>query len=323
MHVLVAGGAGYIGSHTAKALAAAGHTPVVFDSLEKGHEDAVRWGPLVKADLADRDALRRVFAEYPVEGVIHFAAYIAVGESMKEPVKYFRNNVANTLNLLEAMVAAGVGSIVFSSTAAVYGDPETVPIPEDHPYRPVSAYGETKLMVERLLAWFETCHGIASARLRYFNAAGADPDGETGEDHEPETHLVPLALAAAAGKRAQLDLFGTDYPTPDGTCIRDYIHVTDLAQAHVLALKHLQSTRQSFTANLGTGSGFSVREVLQAVERVVGKPVPVVEKPRREGDPSSLVADSTRARQLLGWTPKHSSIDEIVATAWRWYSRAR
>lgn len=323
MHVLVAGGAGYIGSHTAKALAASGHTPVVFDSLEKGHESAVRWGPLVRGDLADREALRRVFAEYPIEGVIHFAAYIAVGESMKEPVKYFRNNVANTLNLLEAMVAADVGIIVFSSTAAVYGDPEQVPIPEDHPYRPASAYGESKLMVERLLAWFDTCHGIASAPLRYFNAAGADPDGETGEDHEPETHLVPLALAAATGKRAHLDLFGTDYPTPDGTCIRDYIHVADLARAHVLALRHLRTTRQSFTANLGTGSGFSVREVLAAVERVVGKPVPVVEKPRREGDPSSLVADSTRARQLLGWTPTHSSLDEIVGTAWRWYSRGR
>jgi UDP-glucose-4-epimerase GalE len=321
MHILVAGGAGYIGSHTAKALAAAGYTPVVVDNLEKGHRSSVRWGPLIQADLADIDALRRVFSTYSIEGVIHFAAYIAVGESMRAPIRYFRNNVSNTLNLLEAMVEAGVRRIVFSSTAAVYGNPERVPIPEDHPLRPVSPYGESKVMVERLLGWFESCHGIASARLRYFNAAGADPDGETGEDHFPETHLVPLALAAAAGKQQRLELFGTDYATPDGTCIRDYVHVSDLADAHVLALSHLQATGKGFAANLGTGSGFSVREVLRAVERVTGRSVPVVEQPRREGDAASLVADPSRVREILGWNPTRSSLDEIVSTAWRWYCR--
>ncbi len=321
MNVLVAGGAGYIGSHTCKALAAAGHTPVVFDSLEKGHRESVKWGALIEADLGDRDALRRAFAGGEIGGVIHFAAYIAVGESMKQPVRYFRNSVANTLNLLEAMVEAGVDRIVFSSTDAVYGDPERVPIPEDHPYRPVSVYGESKLMVERLLEWFGVCHGIASARLRYFNAAGADPEGEAGEDHEPETHLIPLALAAAAGRIPHLEMFGTDWPTPDGTPIRDYIHVTDLADAHVRAMRRLVETRESFTANLGTGTGHTVREVLRAVERATGRPVPVIEKPRRDGDAISLVADAARARDLLGWSPRHSSLDEIAETAWRWYNR--
>ncbi len=321
MHVLVAGGAGYIGSHTAKALAAAGHVPVVFDSLEKGHREAVRWGPLAQGDLADPAALEAAFRDYPIDGVIHFAAYIAVGESMKEPVRYFRNNVANTLNLVEAMLRADVRRIVFSSTAAVYGDPEEVPIPEDHPLRPVSVYGESKLMVERMLEWFGATAGLRSARLRYFNAAGCDPDGETGEDHEPETHLIPLALAAAAGKRSHLDLYGTDYPTADGTCIRDYIHVGDLASAHIRALDYLAERDRNLTANLGTGSGVTVREVLRTVEEVTGLPVPVLEKPRRDGDPISLVADSRRAQAELGWTPRHSSLREIVDTAWRWYRR--
>ncbi|MBM3736883.1 MAG: UDP-glucose 4-epimerase GalE [Acidobacteria bacterium] len=323
MHVLVAGGAGYIGSTTAKALSRAGHVPVVFDNLEKGHREAVRWGPFVEGDLADRAQLADTFRRFPIEGVIHFAAYIAVGESMREPVKYFRNNVANTLNLLEAMTGAGVRRIVFSSTAAVYGDPETTPIPEDHPLRPVSPYGESKLMVERLLEWFNVTHQIRPARLRYFNAAGADPDGETGENHDPETHLIPLALAAAAGDRDALELFGSDYPTADGTPVRDYIHVTDLADAHVRALDWLAGGGLNLTANLGTGEGFTVRQVLGAVEQVTGRPVPFVERPRRAGDPAVLIADSGRARRMLGWTPTHSSLEQIIGTAWNWYGRNR
>lgn len=321
MHVLVAGGAGYIGSHTAKALAAAGHTPIVYDNFEKGHHWAAKYGPVVEGDLADRPRLAETFRSHPIDGVIHFAAYIAVGESMREPEMYFRNNVSNTLNLLGAMRDAGVKRIVFSSTAAVYGTPERSPIPEDHPLRPDSVYGDSKLMVERILDWFGLAHGIASAKLRYFNASGADPDGEVGEDHHPETHLIPLALAAAAGKISHLSLFGTDYPTVDGTAVRDYIHVTDLAAAHLRALEYLGRTSQSLTANLGTGHGFTVRQVIQAVERVTGRPVPIVESPRRAGDSVELVADPSRARQLLNWTPQHSTLDEIVQTAWNWYQR--
>jgi len=321
MHVLVAGGAGYIGSHTAKALARAGHTPVVYDSFEKGHRWATRWGPVVEGDLADRGRLLQVFRDYPIDGVIDFAAYIAVGESMREPEMYFRNNVANTLTLLGAMREAGVKRIVFSSTAAVYGTPERSPIPEDHPLRPDSVYGDSKLMVERILDWFGQAHGFASAKLRYFNASGADPDGETGEDHQPETHLIPLALAAADGKISHLSLFGTDYPTVDGTAVRDYIHVADLASAHLLALDYLIRSGQSLTANLGTGQGYTVRQVIDAVERATGRSVPVVECPRRPGDSVELVADPSRARRALHWTPSHSSIEEIAGTAWAWYRR--
>ena len=321
MHILVVGGAGYIGSHTAKALAGAGHVPIVYDSLEKGHREAVRWGPLIHADLADRQRLRETLALYPIEGVIHFAAYIAVGESMQQPGRYFSNNVANTIGLLDAMVEADVRRIVFSSTAAVYGDPERVPIPEEHPLRPVSVYGESKLMVERILEWYDATQGVSSVRLRYFNAAGADPEGELGEDHHPETHLIPLCLRAAGGEGPPLELYGTDYPTPDGTAIRDYIHVTDLAAAHVLALEHLARGGSSLTANLGAGSGHSVRAVLQSVERASGLSVPLVEKPRRAGDAIALVADSTRARSRLAWSPVHSDLDEIVATAWAWYRK--
>lgn len=316
MRVLVCGGAGYIGSHTCKALAQAGHEPVVFDSFEKGHRWAAKWGPAIEGNLADRELLGRVLSEGTYDGVIQFAAYIAVGESVHQPEKYFRNNVANTLNLLGAMREAGVRRIVFSSTAAVYGTPIQSPIPEDHPKAPLSPYGESKLMVEQMLDWW----GFAAGRLRYFNAAGADPDGEIGEDHEPETHLIPLALAAAAGQIGALELYGTDYPTADGTAVRDYIHVTDLADAHVRALAYLASPGgKSFSANLGTGNGATVRQVLQAVERVTGRKVPVVEKPRRDGDPVELVADSKRAHTLFNWTPTHSSLDEIVATAWRWH----
>ncbi len=320
MHVLVTGGAGYIGSHTAKALAAAGHLPVVVDSLERGHRDAVRWGPLVEASLADRDALRRVFAVYAVGAVVHFAAYIAVGESVSQAGRYLRNNFVSTLNLLEAMQESGVSRIVFSSTAAVYGVPGQVPIPEDHPKEPVSPYGESKLMGERALSWFAACHGFSAACLRYFNAAGADPDGEIGERHEPETHLIPLALDAALGKRPPLELYGTDYPTPDGTAVRDYVHVTDLATAHLLALDYL-GARPGFAAfNVGTGRGATVREVLTAIERVTGRPTPALECGRRAGDSPVLVADPRKAFSELGWRPRLSSLETIVETAFRWHA---
>jgi UDP-arabinose 4-epimerase len=320
MNILVTGGAGYIGSHCAKAVSEAGHVPVVYDSLEKGHRWAVQWGPLVEADLADAASLDRAIADHKIEAVIHFAGYIEVGESMREPGRFFHNNYVNTVNLLEAMRRAELKNIVFSSTAAVYGDPEGVPIPESHPTRPVSPYGESKLMVERTLAWYERIHGFAAARLRYFNAAGADSSGAIGEAHDPESHLVPLTIFAAQGKRPALKLFGTDYDTPDGTAIRDYVHVTDLAAAHLLALGRVRATGSGCTYNLGTGNGYSVREVISTVERVTRLTVPFIEEPRRPGDSPRLVADSTAARAELGWTPRHSSLDEIVSTAYAWHA---
>lgn len=320
MRVLVTGGAGYIGSHTAKELAHAGHTPVVLDNFELGHEWAVRWGPLVRGDLADRALVQTVFRDHGIEAVIHFAAYIAVGESVKNPAKYFRNNVSNALNVFEAAVESGVRGVVFSSTAAVYGDPIQVPIPEDHPTIPVNPYGESKLMVERILEWFGQAYGLRSARLRYFNACGADPDGEIGEDHAPETHLIPLAMAAALGRRGALDLYGTDYDSADGTAIRDYIHVTDLARAHVLALQYLRAHRRGIVCNLGTGRGYTVREVIRMVENVGGRAVPVRECERRPGDAPELVADASRAMAELHWRPEYSDLETIIRTAWQWHS---
>ncbi|HYL36186.1 MAG TPA: UDP-glucose 4-epimerase GalE [Bryobacteraceae bacterium] len=321
MHILVTGGAGYIGSHTAKSLAQAGHQPVVVDNLGRGHREAVKWGPLVEADIADRAALEGVFDHYPIEAVFHFAAFAYVGESMQAPGLYFRNNVAGTLNLLEAMRARGVGRIVFSSTCATYGDPQSIPISEEHVQRPVNPYGESKLMVERLLHWFGVAHGLRWVALRYFNAAGADPEGEIGEEHDPETHLIPLAISAAMGWTEVLEIYGTDYDTPDGTAIRDYLHVTDLAEAHVAALRYLDAGGSSTAFNLGTGRGHSVREVMAAVERVSGKKVPVREVGRRAGDPPCLVADPSKAGQMMGWRPQLASIDEIVRTAWKWKER--
>ncbi len=323
MQILVTGGAGYIGSHTAKALAQAGHQPIVVDNLQHGHRWAVRWGPLVEQDLADRDALRDVFRAYRIDAVIHFAALIEAGESVQEPAKYFRNNVANTMNLLDAMRESGVRRIVFSSTAAVYGDPRQTPMPEDHPRQPVNPYGESKLMVEKLLQWYGNAYGLAWTALRYFNASGADPDGELGEGHQPESHLIPRAIAAAHGDLPALHLFGTDYDTPDGTAVRDYIHVTDLASAHLRALERLTAGKPSAAFNLGTGQGYSVKEVIAAVERAGGKTVPVQMAPRRPGDPPALVADPTRARQELAWAAQHSSLANIVETAWTWYARYR
>jgi UDP-arabinose 4-epimerase len=319
--ILVTGGAGYIGSHAAKALARAGYEPVTYDNLGRGHRAAVRWGPLVVGDLADRALLADTMRRHKVAAVMHFAAFAYVGESVSEPALYFRNNVANSLNLLEAMEETGVRHIVFSSTCATYGLPEKMPIAEDAPQRPVNPYGESKLMIERMLHWLGGARGLRHAALRYFNAAGADPEGEIGEDHDPETHLIPLVLAAALGKRAAIDIFGTDYPTPDGTAIRDYIHVQDLADAHVLALGHLLKGGNSVALNLGTGAGHSVRAVIDAAERVTGRSIPRREAARRAGDPPTLVADARRAKAALGWTPKLSGLDDIIASAWAWHRR--
>lgn len=318
--VLVTGGAGYIGSHTAKALARAGFLPVVLDNLSTGHRWAVRWGALVEADLGDRAAVRAALEGYGVRAVIHFAAWAYVGESMRDPAGYFRNNVVHSLELLDAMRDAGVDVIVFSSSCATYGLPEVLPIPEDHPQRPVSPYGESKLVVERALQWYGQAYGLRWLALRYFNAAGADPEGELGEVHDPETHLIPRAILAALGQAGPLQVYGTDYPTPDGTAIRDYVHVADLAEAHVLGLRYLLDGGESTALNLGTGCGHSVREVVAAVERVGGRPVPLREAPRRPGDPPALVADARRARQVLGWQPRYSDLDAIVETAWRWHA---
>jgi UDP-arabinose 4-epimerase len=325
MQILITGGAGYIGSHTAKRLAQAGYEPVVLDSLRHGHRWAVRWGPFVEMYLSDREGLAQVFQQYRIAAVIHFAAFAYVGESMRAPSEYFRNNVVNTLNLLDAMRAGGVNRIVFSSTCATYGEPQQVPIPEDHPQRPVNPYGESKLMVERLLEWYGQAYGLGWTALRYFNAAGADPDGELGEVHDPETHLIPRAIAAATGDLPALDLFGTDYETPDGTAVRDYIHVTDLADAHLKALLRLNQGGHSTAFNLGTGYSNSVREVISMVEQVGHQQVPVNESPRRAGDPPMLVANSERACRELDWTPRFSSLRQIIETAWQWqlFSRNR
>jgi UDP-arabinose 4-epimerase len=316
--VLVTGGAGYIGSHTCKALARAGHEPVVYDSLEHGFRDFVRWGPLEQGDMLDGERLAAVIRAHRPEAVLHFAAYIAAGESVENPGKYYRNNVGGSLSLLQAMRDEGIGRLVFSSTAAVYGNPLSTPIAEDHRLLPINPYAHSKLFVEQLLHDFGTAHGLKSVVLRYFNAAGADPDGELGECHEPETHLIPLALKAAFGTAKPLTVFGSDYDTPDGTPIRDYIHVADLAEAHVAALRHLLAGGASATANLGVGSGYSVRDVLTATERVLGRPVPLVEGPRRPGDPTVLVADPGHAMRLLSWKPNLAALDAIIETAARW-----
>lgn len=318
--VLVTGGAGYIGSNTTLQLLDAGYDVVVVDNLSRGHRGVVDPARLRVVDVLDTEALVRVMKEKACDAVIHFAAYIAVGESMKVPEVYFRNNTSGSLSLLTAMLEAGVKNIVFSSTAAVYGMPEHVPIPESAPRSAVNAYGESKIMVESLLEWFDRIHGIRNVCLRYFNASGADPEGRAGEDHEPETHLIPL-LFRAVQTGEPVTLFGDDYATPDGTCIRDYIHVTDLAQAHIAAVEMLCAGSASNKFNVGTGQGFSVKEVVAAVEKVTGEKVPFVMGPRRDGDPPLLVADSTRLQAELGWRPRHSALETIVATAWAWANR--
>jgi UDP-glucose-4-epimerase GalE len=320
-NVLVTGGAGYIGSHACKALAKAGYTPVAYDNLIYGHKEAVRWGPFVEADLADKETLQATLRKHDIAAVMHFAAFAYVGESMEKPQLYFRNNVVNTLTLLDAMLEAGIKATVFSSTCATYGTPDTVPITEAEPQKPVNPYGETKLMIERALHWYGQAHGSRYVALRYFNASGADPEGETGESHDPETHLIPLILDAALGRRAQIDIYGIDYPTPDGSAIRDYIHVQDLADAHVKAIDYLMRGGDSIALNLGTGQGHSVREVIAAAERVTGRRIPRREVGRRAGDPPALVADPRRAKDVLGWRPVMSDLDSIIKTAWAWHCR--
>jgi UDP-glucose-4-epimerase GalE len=316
--VLVTGGAGYIGSHAAKALSRAGHKVVVYDNLVAGHREAIKYGPFVEGEIGDVAAVRDAIRRHRIFAVMHFAAFLDVGESTREPARYYRNNVIGTLGVLEAMVAESVGYFVLSSTCATYGEPRETPIPETHPQHPINSYGETKLAIERALPHFERAHGLRWAALRYFNAAGADPDGEIGEHHVPEIHLIPRALDAADGGQG-LQIFGDDYPTPDGTCLRDYIHVSDLADAHVRALDVLVATATSNAYNLGTGVPQSVRQVIETVERVTGRRVPWTLAARRPGDPAALYAAAQKAQTDLGWTPRLSDLESIVRTAWAWH----
>ena len=319
--VLVTGGAGYIGSHACKALAAAGYDPATYDNLSRGHRRAVRWGDLEEGDLLDGARLRAVLRRRRPVAVLHFAAFAYVGESVADPGLYWRNNVAGSLSLLEAMRDEGVGRIVFSSTCATYGHPRTTPIGEDHPQLPVNPYGESKLATERMLDGFRQAHGVESIALRYFNAAGCDPDGEVGEDHDPEPHLIPRALMAARGDVGALEIYGDDWDTRDGTCVRDYIHVSDLADAHVKALLALERGSAPRACNLGNGRGFSVLEVVEAAARAAGRPVPHRFAPRRAGDPAELVGGASLAREALGWTPSFPDLDAMVGSAWRWLNR--
>ena len=317
--VLVCGGAGYIGSHMVRMLAETGHTVTVFDNLSTGHEAAVQAGTLVRGDLLDRDALGTLFAANRFDAVFHFSGLIAVGESVREPARYYLNNVTGTLNLLEAMQAAGVGRFVFSSTAAVYGNPQSSPLDEGQSLAPINPYGRTKRIIEDVLADFAEAQGLRSVSFRYFNAAGAHPEGGIGEAHDPETHLIPNVLLAALGRKPTIEIFGDDYPTPDGTCVRDYVHVQDLCAAHLAALDWMEARDGAAVFNLGNGTGFSVLEILAAARRVTGIDIPYHIAARRDGDAASLVADSTRARTELGWSPRHGNIDDIVETAWRWH----
>ncbi len=318
-HVLVTGGAGYIGSHACKALRSAGYVPVTYDNLVTGWQDAVKFGPFEQGDLSDRARLDQVFQTYDPVAVMHFAALSQVGEAMSQPGLYWRNNVSGSLSLIEAAVDNGCLDFVFSSTCATYGEHDNVVLDESTPQQPLNAYGASKRAIEDMLGDFEAAHGLRSVIFRYFNVAGADPDGEVGEFHRPETHLVPLMLDAIDGKRDALTVFGTDYDTPDGTCIRDYVHVCDLVDAHVLGLKWLQDGKGSQVFNLGTGSGFSVREVINHSRSVTNRDVPIVEGPRRAGDCTKLVSGSVRAEQELGWSPKRSKLDIMIADAWRWH----
>lgn len=322
--ILVTGGAGYIGSHAVLALQHAGYQVVVLDNLVYGHRDIVEKVlkvELVVGDTNDRTLLDQLFSSREIAAVMHFAAYAYVGESVTDPDKYYRNNVIGTLTLLEAMLAASITKFVFSSTCATYGIPQTVPIPEDHPQHPINPYGATKLMVEQILADFDTAYGLKSVCFRYFNAAGASPDGLLGEDHQPETHLIPLVLMAALGKQASVSILGTDYPTPDGTCIRDYIHVTDLATAHVLGLEYLLQGGQSSRFNLGNGNGFSVKQVIDTARQVTGCEIQAIERDRRPGDPPVLVGSSDKAKQVLGWVPQYSDLSQIIQHAWQWHQK--
>ncbi|MGK7938096.1 MAG: UDP-glucose 4-epimerase GalE [Xenococcaceae cyanobacterium] len=322
--ILVTGGAGYIGSHAALALKKAGYGVVVLDNLTYGHPEIIKdvvQVELVVGDTNDRDLLERLFTTHNIAAVMHFAAYIAVGESVQEPGKYYHNNVSSTLNLLEAAIAAGVKKFVFSSTCAVYGMPKEIPMTENHPHDPLSPYAASKDMVERILADFDRAYGLKSVAFRYFNASGADPSGNLGEDHNPETHLIPLALLTALGKRKSLYIFGTDYDTPDGTAVRDYIHVNDLADAHVLGLKYLLDGGESQVFNLGNGNGFSVREVIETARKVTGKEIPALESARRPGDAPILIGSSDKAHKILGWNPNYADLTTIVSHAWQWHQK--
>lgn len=322
--ILVTGGAGYIGSHAVQALQRAGYGVIILDNLVYGHreiaEDVLR-AKLIIGDIRDRTLLDELFQTYEIAAVMHFSAFAYVGESVTAPAKYYRNNVSGTLTLLEAMVAANVKFFVFSSTCATYGIPQVIPIPEEHPQNPINPYGASKLMVERILADFDLAYQLKSVSFRYFNAAGADPSGRLGEDHNPETHLIPLALMTALGKQEYLSVFGTDYPTEDGTCIRDYIHVNDIASAHILGLEYLLQGGKTDAFNLGNGSGFSVKEVIETVKEVTKRPLKVIECARRPGDPPYLVGSSEKARKILGWNPQYPDLKEIITHAWQWHQR--
>ena len=320
--ILVTGGAGYIGSHAVLALEAAGYSVVILDSLEYGHKELISQhckAELIVGKTTDRALLDQIFQTHDISAVMHFAAYIAVGESVKQPAEYYHNNVVGTLTLLEAMLAANIKQFVFSSTCAIYGPPKTVPIPEDHPKNPISPYATSKLMVEQMLQDFTAAYDFNAMVFRYFNAAGADPQGRLGEDHQPETHLIPLVLLTALGHRKNISIFGTDYDTPDGTCVRDYIHVSDLASAHVLGIKYLLQGGKTSFINLGNGNGFSVREVIETARKVTGEPIPATECDRRPGDPPSLVGSSDQARSILNWQPQYADLESIISHAWQWH----
>jgi len=319
--ILVTGGAGYIGSHANKELTKAGYETVVLDNMSYGHPDFLKWGVFEEVDLGDLESIRNVFRKYEIEAVMHFAAFTYVGESVEDPQKYYLNNLRNTLNLLQVMNEFEVRKLVFSSTCATYGNPQKIPLTEDHPQNPINPYGQGKLMVEKVLKDYSSAYGLRYVSLRYFNAAGADPEGEVGERHEPETHLIPLILDAARGKREDIKIFGTDYPTTDGTCIRDYIHVTDLADAHIKALKYLEDGGESEVFNLGNGNGFSVREVIEEARKVTGKEIKATETERRPGDPPVLVGSSEKARKILKWQPKYDDLTKIISTAWEWHKK--
>jgi len=319
--VLVAGGAGYIGAHMCKLLALHGYTPIVVDNLTFGHKEFVKWGPLIVGDIADKDLIRQTIRTYKPIAVFHFSAFTYVGESVTEPKKYYQNNVVGTINLLDSIIEMGVKSFIFSSTCATFGIPQTEFLSETHPQNPINPYGMSKLIIEKCIADYSRAYDLKSVIFRYFNAAGADPDGEIGEDHQPETHLIPIVLDVALKKREFVSIFGDDYPTPDGTCIRDYIHINDLGSAHLLGLEYLIKKGETTSFNLGNGQGFSVKEIISKTEEITGHSIPTQISPRRAGDPPKLVGDSEKARSVLGWNPQFHRIEDIISTAWNWHQK--